>query len=277
MSMLSPILHQSIRRARDIGSEHHSARATPEHLLLALIDDPDAAPVMRACNVDTGRLRRSVSAALPTSVGDARPAQAAMHPDRRFQSIVRRAAARIRSVESNTITGAHVLVEMFTDPAARFLRERGMTRYDAAFCVCHGMAADAAAVTSAPEGMTSRVPAGPGEERHQTRWQVVLLNDIYTPMELVISLLAEVFPITTDDAANIMLATHQDGAGLCGTWSRTEALGLAERVMARAREFQHPLRCVIVPDRRGRAQAFFSGWLARLDRQVWDAFDQRAR
>jgi ATP-dependent Clp protease adaptor protein ClpS len=70
---------------------------------------------------------------------------------------------------------------------------------------------------------------------------VILLNDIYTPMELVVYLLTEVFSIRADDATNIMLSTHRDGAGLCGTLNRTEARSLAERLMARAREFQHPL------------------------------------
>ena len=245
--------------------------------MLALIDDPNAASVMHACSVDTERLSRTVSAALPIRTDDAKPEQATVHSDPRFRSIIRRAASHIRSVEQNAITGAHVLVEMFTDPAARFLREQGMTRYDAAFYVCHGMVARAAAVASAPDGMTFEVPARPDDETHHTRWQVVLLNDIYTPMEFVFHLLTQVFSITPDAAANIVLATHQDGAGLCGTWSRREALSLAERVMARARDFQHPLRCVTLPDRGGRAQAVFSGWLAWLDRQVWDAFDQRAR
>jgi ATP-dependent Clp protease adaptor protein ClpS len=167
-------------------------------------------------------------------------------------------------------------VQMFADPAARFLREQGMTRYDTAFYVCHGIAAHSAA-TSAADRMAFEVPARPDDETHQTRCQVVLLNDIYTPMDLVIYLLREVFSITTAAATNIMLSTHRDGAGLCGTWSRTEARSLAERVMARAREFQHPLRCVTVPYGGGRAHEVTSRWLAWLDRQVWQAFDQRAR
>jgi ATP-dependent Clp protease adapter protein ClpS len=275
MSMLSPTLHQSIQRARDIASEQGSAHATPEHLLLALIDDPDAATVMRACNVDIGRLRRVISAALLAGTDNPKPERATIHPDQRLRSIIRRAVSHIRSVKKDAITGAHVLVQMFTDPAARFLREQGMTRYDAAFYVCHGMAAHAA--TSAADRMTFEVPVRPDDEVRQARCQVVLLNDIYTPMEFVIHLLTEVFSITTDHAASIVLSTDRDGAGLCGTWSRTEARGLAERVMARAREYQHPLRCVTVPYRGWRARDVTSRWLAWLDRQVWQAFDQRAR
>jgi ATP-dependent Clp protease adaptor protein ClpS len=200
-----------------------------------------------------------------------------VHPDPRFRSIIRRAVSHIRSVQQDAITGAHVLVQMFADPAARFLREQGMRRYDAAFYVCHGMAATSAVATSAADSMTFEGPARPDHDAHESRCQVVLLNDIYTPMELVIYLLTEVFSITTVDATNIMLSTHQDGTGLCGTWSRAEARSLAERLMTRAREFQHPLRCVTVPYRGGRAHDVTSRWLAWLDRQVWQAFDQRAR
>jgi ATP-dependent Clp protease adapter protein ClpS len=276
MSMLSPTLHQSIRRARDIALEQHSAHATPEHLLLALVDDSDAAPVMRACNVDTERLRRAISAAFPAGTDDAKPGQATVHPDPRFRSIIRRAVSHIRSVEQDEITGAHVLVQMFADPVAGFLREQAATRYDAAFYVSHGVPSRSVVATSATDHMTFAVPAEPDDETYQTRCQVILVNDIYTPMELVIYLLTEVFSITTDDATSIMLSTHRDGAGLCGTWNRTEARSQAERLMARAREYGHPLRCVTVPYQSG-AREVFSGWLAWLDRRVWDAFDQRAR
>jgi ATP-dependent Clp protease adapter protein ClpS len=191
--------------------------------------------------------------------------------------MIRRTVGHIRSVEQDVVTGAHVLVQMFADPAARFLREAGMTRYDAAFYVCHGMASRCATATSAADRMTFGVPDRPDDDTSQIRCQVVLLNDIYTPMELVIRLLVEVFPLPTDDAINIMLATHRDGAGLCGTWSEAEARRLAEGVMARAREFQQPLRCVTVPYRGGGAREFVTNWLAWLDRQVWQAFDPRAR
>ena len=252
--MLSPTLHQSIQRARDIASEQHNAYATPEHLLLALVDDPDAAPVMRASNVDTERLRRAVSAALLASTDDAKPEQATVHPDPRLRSIIRRAVRRSGGTVSPR-TGHDAL-------------RRCILRLPRDGCYAAILAADR---------MTFEVPAGPDDETHQTRSQVVLLNDIYTPVDLVIYLLTEVFSITADDAANIVLSTHRDGAGLCGTWSRAEARSLAERVMARAREFHHPLRCVTVRYRGGRAHEVTSSWLAWLDRQVWQAFDQRAR
>jgi ATP-dependent Clp protease adapter protein ClpS len=271
MSMLSRTLHQSVRRALEISSERKSSRATPGHLLVALTEDADAVPVMRACNVDVERLRRTASAGLPVGDRAARPER--VHPDASFRRIMRRAIEHVRSVERREVTGAHVLVEMFADPVARFLREQGVTGYDAAFYLCHGVPNLAVAARSAT---ADAIPQAPPEPR-EGRYQVVLLNDLYTPMWFVVRLLEEVFPITTEGAINIMLSTHERGVGFCGSWSRTEAQRLAERMMERAREFQHPLRCITVPYRGGPAREVMSRWLRRMDHWVWDAFDQRAR
>ena len=267
--MLSRILHQSVRRALEIASEQKSSRATSEHLLLALTEDPDAVAVMRACNVDIEKLRRSIFASLPVGNGDARLER--VHPDANFRTIMRRAVRHIRSVERDEITGAHVLVQMFADPVARFLQEQGATRYDAAFYVCHGVASRSAAASAATAAGRAQRETGEG------RSQVVLLNDLYTPMGFVVRVLEEVFPVTREGAIAIMLSTHEHGTGFCGTWSRIEAQSLAERVMERAREFQHPLRCVTAPRPGGRAREAISRWLARMNQQAWDAFDQRAR
>jgi ATP-dependent Clp protease adapter protein ClpS len=272
MSMLSRPLHQSVRRALEIASEQQSDRAAPEHLLVALTEDADAVPVMRACNVDIERLRRSIFASLPVGNHNARLER--VHPDASFRTIIARAVRHIRSVERHEITGAHVLVQMFADPVARFLREQGVAGYDVAFYVCHGAASRPAAakpVTAA--GAISRAQRGTGEGRYQ----VVLRNDLYTPMWFVVRVLEEVFPVTREGAIAIMLSTHEHGTGLCGTWSQIEAQSLAERVVERAREFQYPLRCVTVPCRGGLAREAISGWLVRLNQRVWDAFDQRAR
>jgi len=270
--MLSRILLQSVRRALEIASEQKSDLATSEHLLLALTEDPDAVAVMRACNLDIERLRRSILASLPVGNHDARLER--VHPDANFRTIMRRAVRHIRSVERDEITGAHVLVQVFADPVARFLQEQGVTRYDAAFYVCHGVASrSAAAKSTTVAGVISRAQRGTGEGRYQ----VVLLNDLYTPMWFVVRVLEEVFPVTREGAVTIMLSTHEHGTGLCGAWGQIEAQRLADRVMERAREFQHPLLCVTVPRRGGPAREAISRWLGRLNQQAWDAFDQRAR
>jgi len=110
----------------EIASEQQSDEAAPEHLLIALTEDADAVPIMRACNVDIERLRRNIFASLPVGNHDARLER--VHPDASFRTIMRRAVGHIRSVEGDEITGAHVLVQMFADPVARFLQEQGRRR-----------------------------------------------------------------------------------------------------------------------------------------------------
>jgi ATP-dependent Clp protease ATP-binding subunit ClpA len=61
MPTFSRNLEQSLHRALALANERHHEYATLEHLLLALIDDNDAAAVMRACNVDLDKLKKSVS------------------------------------------------------------------------------------------------------------------------------------------------------------------------------------------------------------------------
>ena len=55
------------------------------------------------------------------------------------------------------------------------------------------------------------------------------------------------FQIAYDEAERIMLSVHKNGTGVCGCYSRTKAKDLAKQVMDRAREAQHPLRCVVRP------------------------------
>ncbi len=68
MPTFSRSLEQSLHRALAIANERHHEYATLEHLLLALIDDQDASAVMRACNVDLDKLRRSLTAYLESEL-----------------------------------------------------------------------------------------------------------------------------------------------------------------------------------------------------------------
>ena len=68
MPTFSRNLEQSLHRALALANERHHEYATLEHLLLALIDDQDAAAVMRACNVDLDKLRRSLTAYLESEL-----------------------------------------------------------------------------------------------------------------------------------------------------------------------------------------------------------------
>ena len=76
-------------------------------------------------------------------------------------------------------------------------------------------------------------------------YKVILLNDDYTPMEYVVSLLKSIFSKTQAQAVNIMLTVHQKGAGVCGVYTLEIAETKVERVMKRAKIDQHPLQCIL--------------------------------
>jgi ATP-dependent Clp protease ATP-binding subunit ClpA len=143
MLVLSPALNQSLGRAIALAEQQSYECATSEHVLLALIDDPDAIPVMRACNVDLEKLRGAVLASMPHS--DDTPSSDGMVPVRHFQVDLQRAVAHARSSGCEEVDSADVLVAMLDGPAGDLLNQHGMTRYDATTFTCHGITKDAQA------------------------------------------------------------------------------------------------------------------------------------
>jgi ATP-dependent Clp protease ATP-binding subunit ClpA len=144
MPTFSRNLEQSLHRAFALANERHHEYTTLEHLLLALLDDPDAAVVMRACNVDFDKLRRSlvtyVESELEELVTDGSEDS---KPTAGFQRTVQRATIHVQSSGREEVTGAHVLVAIFPEReshAAYFLQEQEMTRYDAVNYISHGVA-----------------------------------------------------------------------------------------------------------------------------------------
>ncbi len=75
------------------------------------------------------------------------------------------------------------------------------------------------------------------------RYQVVLLNDDFTPMDFVIEVLMTYFNMTEEKAATVMLAVHQKGRGICGVYSREVAETKVQLVNQHSRDNQHPLQC----------------------------------
>jgi len=144
MPAFSRALEKTLRKALALANERRHEYATLEHLLLALIDDPDAAAVLRACNVDLDQLRRNVVQYLDTDLDnlivetiDEAKATAG------FQRVVQRAAIHVQSSGREEVTGANVLVAIFAEReshAAFFLQEQDMTRYDAVNYISHGIA-----------------------------------------------------------------------------------------------------------------------------------------
>src|SRR5436305_9771005 len=144
MPSLSRSLEQALHRAIKLASDRHHEYATLEHLLLALIDDGDAQQVMKACNVNLAALRTTlrkyVDEELVTLViedgEDAKPTTG-------FQRVVQRAVLQVQNSGRDEVTGANVLVALFTEReshAVFFLQEQNMTRLDAVSYISHGIA-----------------------------------------------------------------------------------------------------------------------------------------
>ncbi|MFL5157627.1 MAG: Clp protease N-terminal domain-containing protein, partial [Microvirga sp.] len=166
MPSFSRSLEQALHRALALAGERRHEYATLEHLLLALIDDQDAAAVMRACNVDIEILRRNlvdyVDSELANLVADGRQDS---KPTAGFQRVIQRAVIHVQSSGRDEVTGANVLVAIFAEReshAAYFLQEQDMTRYDAVNYISHGIA-------KRPGLTESRSPRGSEEESSAER------------------------------------------------------------------------------------------------------------
>ncbi len=154
MASFSKSLQNTLHRAMALANERNHEYATLEHLLLALIDDQDAAAVMRACNVDVDALRRTLSTYVDTDlatlvVDDGEDAK----PTAGFQRVVQRAVIHVQSSGREEVTGANILVAIFAEReshAAYFLQEQNMSRYDAVSYISHGIAKRAGATESRP-------------------------------------------------------------------------------------------------------------------------------
>src|ERR1700742_4910201 len=144
MPSLSRSLEQALHHAIKLASDRHHEYATLEHLLLALIDDTDASQVMKACNVDMDVLRKSVQKYidedLSTLVMDE---SEEAKPTTGFQRVVQRAVLHVQNSGRDEVTGANVLVALFTEReshAVYFLQEQNMSRLDAVSFISHGIA-----------------------------------------------------------------------------------------------------------------------------------------
>ena len=78
-------------------------------------------------------------------------------------------------------------------------------------------------------------------------YQVVMLNDDYTPMEFVVVVIQEFFSKDIETATQIMLKIHLDGKGVCGVYSKDVAATKVDQVLEAANKAGHPLKCVSEP------------------------------
>jgi ATP-dependent Clp protease ATP-binding subunit ClpA len=147
-------LEESLHRAVAYANQRKHEYATLEHLLLSLVDDEDAAAVMRACDVDLAALRTTLTNYVDNElrslvVDDGEDAK----PTAGFQRVIQRAVIHVQSSGREEVTGANVLVAIFSEReshAAYFLQEQDMTRYDAVNYIAHGIAKKAGAGEAKP-------------------------------------------------------------------------------------------------------------------------------
>ena len=185
MPSFSSTLEQAIHGALALANARRHELATLEHLLLALIDEPDAARVMRACSVDLDELRKTltdfIDDDLSTLVTNVEGSEAV--PTAAFQRVIQRAAIHVQSSGRTEVTGANVLVAIFAEResnAAYFLQEQDMTRYDAVNFIAHGVAKDPSfgesrPVQGADEGHeTPKAEAGEAKESALSKYCVDL-------------------------------------------------------------------------------------------------------
>ena len=76
-------------------------------------------------------------------------------------------------------------------------------------------------------------------------FQVILLNDDYTPMEFVVMVLQHFFQRDLETATHIMLKIHHEGRGVCGVYPKDVAATKVDLVLAAARRDGHPLQCIM--------------------------------
>lgn len=171
MPTFSTSLEKALHQALTYANERHHEYATLEHLLLALIDDADAAAVMGACNVNLETLRKTVSDYVDNDLANLVTGyEEDSKPTSGFQRVIQRAVIHVQSSGREEVTGANVLVAIFAEReshAAYFLQEQEMTRYDAVNFISHG-------IGKRPGSSEARTVRGSEEtenEQKQTRSQ----------------------------------------------------------------------------------------------------------
>ena len=168
MPTFSPSLEKALHQALTFANERHHEYATLEHLLLALIEDTDAAAVMGACNVDLTVLKKAVTDYVDSELSslvtgydeDSKPTSG-------FQRVIQRAVIHVQSSGREEVTGANVLVAIFAEReshAAFFLQEQEMTRYDAVNYISHG-------IGKRPGSNDARPPRGVAEDQENNAGQ----------------------------------------------------------------------------------------------------------
>jgi ATP-dependent Clp protease ATP-binding subunit ClpA len=142
--LLSRNLEQTLHKALAVANEYNHEFATLEHLLFALTEDQDAMAVLRSCGISLPDLRDQLATYIETELSYLINREAEeSKPTSAFQRVLQRAAIHVQSSGREEVTGANVLVALFSEReshAVFFLQEQDMTRFDAVNYISHGIA-----------------------------------------------------------------------------------------------------------------------------------------
>jgi ATP-dependent Clp protease ATP-binding subunit ClpA len=153
-------LHMAFMEARQKRHEF----ITVEHLLLALLDNPSAAEVLRACGADVDDLRKSLSEFIEEHTPILAGEEVDTQPTLGFQRVIQRAILHVQSSGKKEVTGANVLVAIFGEKdshAVYFLHQKGITRLDVVNFISHGISKVPQAQAQKPESEAAEAEVEP--------------------------------------------------------------------------------------------------------------------
>jgi ATP-dependent Clp protease adapter protein ClpS len=251
-------LHMSFVAARKLRYEAISL----EQLLLALLDNPRVADVLRGCAVDIEVMRADVSQIVRDSTSVA-PGTDSVEPSAspEFQRVLQRAIARVMALRRSpgmrpnprrgtswmpsflkqlsdrpTVDGADLLASLLEEPAGpavNALQRHGVTRLRVTSVIAHGTTG------------TGPVTMLPLQVDDAASMAIVLENDDFTPMEFVVGMLQEHLGLSLESAVRVMLQVHHEGRAIAGHFPVDVAAEKAERLRAAASQAGHPFRCLV--------------------------------
>jgi ATP-dependent Clp protease ATP-binding subunit ClpA len=165
-------LEQTLHNALGEASRRRHEYATLEHLLMALIDDGHASKVMTACGVNREELKATVKQYLDGELG-ALVADSGTDPTPTsgFQRVVQRAILHVQSSGRDEVTGANVLVALFSEResyAVYFLQQQDMSRLDAVTYISHGVGKGETSETQPPQGEAVETKSDKGGDKKES-------------------------------------------------------------------------------------------------------------
>jgi ATP-dependent Clp protease adaptor protein ClpS len=227
----------AVEDARGHAQKAGRAVVTDVDLLLAILPDDAVLGVLRACGVDVLALGEAAQAFLVTSVprvpadkaGRSRP-----RPDGAHQVVASVASTLGARKDTQPIHVLRAMLMFPYHPAFSFLSERGVSLVKVLCVLAHGKADPERAAAAAP----------PGEFA-----QVVIHNDDFTPMDLVVNALETLAHLPPDKAHALMLAVHQEGRASLGAMFPGDAVRTAQLINTFARRHAAPLLATVeAPD-----------------------------